>query len=117
MIPYYEFIAREPFTAKKVRVAVTTGYSRRISFAELKFYEYYPLEDEIFAMYTDTLHIMLKDDVTEDKINGFYERLEYVDPVSGEKTPRYAFLKQELDNAMARAPVYFSRWAAVSRSD
>lgn len=99
-IPYYEFIAREPFTAKKVRVAVTTGYSRRISFAELKFYEYYPLEDEIFAMYTDTLHIMLKDDVTEDKINGFYERLEYVDPVSGEKTPRYAFLKQELDNAM-----------------
>ncbi len=99
-IPYYEFIAKEPFTAKKVRVAVTTGYNRRISFAELKFYEYYSLEDEIFDMYTDTLHIMLKDDVTEDKINGFYERLEYVDPVSGEKTPRYAFLKQELDNAM-----------------
>ena len=99
-IPYYEFIAREPFTAKKVRVAVTTGYNRRISFAELKFYEYYSLEDEIFDMYTDTLHIMLRDDVTEDKIKGFYERLEYVDPVSGEKTPRYTFLKQELDNAM-----------------
>lgn len=99
-IPYYEFIANEPFTAKKVRVAVTTGYSRRISFAELKFYEYYPLEDEIFSMYTDTLHIQLKDSVTEEMIQAFYERLEYVDPVSGEKTPRYAFLKQELDNAM-----------------
>lgn len=99
-IPYYEFIASEPFTAKKLRVAVTTGYSRRISYAELKFYDYYDLEDRIFDMYTDTLHIELKEEVTEEMIHGFEEELEYVDPVSGEKTPRYAFLKQELENAL-----------------
>lgn len=99
-IPYYEFIASEPFTAKKLRVAVTTGYSRRISYAELKFYEYYDLEDRIFDMYTDTLHIELKDDVTEELIHDFEEELEYIDPVSKEKTPRYAFLKQELENAL-----------------
>lgn len=101
-IAYYEFIASEKFTAKKVRVAVETGYgaARRISFAELKFYKYYSLEDEIFDMYTDALHVMLKDSVTEALINDFYSRLEYVDPDSGEKTPRYDFLKQELDNAM-----------------
>lgn len=101
-IAYYEFIASEKFTAQKIRVAVQTGYggARRISFAELKFYRYNSLEDEIFDMYTDSLHIMLKDSVTEEKINDFYSRLEYVDPDSGEKTPRYDFLKQELDNAM-----------------
>lgn len=98
---YYEFQANEKFTAKKVRVAVQTGYggARRISYAELKFYKYYDLQERIYGMYTDDLHVELKDTVTQEMIEGFYEELEYVDETCNEKTPQYDFLKQELENA------------------
>lgn len=95
---YYEFQAREMFRAKRVQMTVSAS-ARRISYAELKFYEYYDLKDRIFAMYTDDLHMVLKPEVTLEQINGFYEELEYVDPVSGEKTPKYDMLKLEIDTA------------------
>lgn len=99
---YYEFQAAEPFTASKVQVTVTTRYGtyNRISYAELKFYAYHDLKERIYDLYTDNLHMTLKDEVTRESIEQLYADLEYTDPVSGEKTPKYDFLKQELDNAM-----------------
>lgn len=97
---YYEFQASKPFTASKVQVAVRTYNQNRISYAELKFYAYFDLQERIYALYTDDLHVTLKDDVTQEAIEQLYVDLEYTDPASGEKTPRYDFLKQELDNAM-----------------
>ena len=98
---YYEFQASEKFTAKKARVAVQTGHggARRISYAELKFYKYHDLQERIYAMYTDDLHVELADGVDQDMIDGFKDELEIVDETCGEKTPQYDFLKQELENA------------------
>jgi len=98
---YYEFQASEKFTAKKVRVAVQTshGGARRISYAELKFYKYYDLQERIYGMYTDDLHVELNENVTQKMIDDFYKELEFVDETCNEKTPQYEFLKQELENA------------------
>jgi hypothetical protein len=96
---YYEFTAKEKFTAKKIQVTVSAT-ARRISYAELKFYQYHDLKERIFNLYTDDLHMVLRTEVTKEQIQQLYEELEYVDPVSNEKTPHYDLLKLEIDTAM-----------------
>lgn len=100
-IAYYEFLANQPFQADKVHITLQTGYGQanRIGIADLKFFEYFALKDEILALYTDSLHMEIRADVTEATFQTLYEKLEYVDPVSGEKTPHYTYLKKELDTA------------------
>ncbi len=96
---YYEFTAKEKFTAKKIQVTVSAT-ARRISYAELKFYQYHDLKDRIFNLYTDDLHMVLRPEVTKEQIQSLYGELEYVDPVSNEKTPHYDLLKLEIDTAL-----------------
>lgn len=98
---YYEFQASEPFTASQVQIRLTTnnGPSRRLSIAEIKLYYYDSLEHDIYGLYADDMHVSLKNDVTQDKIDSLRTRLGQPDDVSGEYHPKKALLEKELDTA------------------
>ncbi len=98
---YYVFQTEEPFTARKVQLLMgnTYGHANRISVAEMKFYYYDPIEHEIMDLYTDSYHVVLRNDVTLTQISALRAKLEIKDSVSGEYHPRKAELETELDNA------------------
>lgn len=96
---YYEFQANEPFTAKRIQVNLTTGWARRISIAELKFYEYDDLEARIGGLYQDDMHLQLKPETDEGSILELREQLLIPDDRSGELHPHKEYLTLELDNA------------------
>lgn len=98
---YYEFQASEPFTTDKVQVRLTTynGTANRISIAEMKFYYYDSIEHDIYDLFSDNMHVALKADVTQEKVDGLRARLEQQDDVSGEYHPKKALLEKELDTA------------------
>ena len=96
---YYEFQAGEPFTAKRIQVNLTTGWGRRISIAELKFYEYDDLEARIGALYQDDMHLQLKPETDDGSIRELREQLLVPDDRSGELHPHKDYLTLELDNA------------------
>ena len=73
---------QEPFTAKRVQIAMSTYSGRRISVAEYKFYYYDPLEDDIMALYADDYHVSLKADVTQGQIDALRARLDVKDEFS-----------------------------------
>lgn len=98
---YYEFQTTEPFTADRVQVRLTTGYGSayRISIAEMKFYDYDPLEHDIYDLFADDMHISLKEWVQQSNIDDLGARLERTDEVSGEFHPKQSILKEELATA------------------
>ena len=67
--------------------------------AEVNFYYYDSLEDDILALYADDLQTTLKEGVTEETINELQKRLDTVDAKSGEYHPERTVLQRELDNA------------------
>ena len=81
---------------------VCLGYSywnSPVSIAEMRFYAYDSLEDDILALYADDLHMTLGEDVDASTIQALRDRLNTPDEVSGELHPDYATLQRELDNA------------------
>ncbi len=81
---------------------VCLGYSywnSPVSIAEMRFYTYDSLEDDILALYADDLHMTLREDVDASTIQALRDRLNTPDEVSGELHPDYATLLRELDNA------------------
>ena len=99
---YYEFRADRPIEAEAVQLTLSAS-DRRISMAELKFYYYDPLEDEIMDLYGDPYHVSLRSDVDREtmgkRIQSLKDRLDQPDPVSGELHPRKEILETELANA------------------
>ena len=71
--------------------------------AELKFYYYDSLEDEIMDLYGDPYHVSLRSDEDREtmgkRIQSLKDRLDQPDPVSGELHPRKEILETELTNA------------------
>ncbi len=98
---YYMVQAKEPFTAKRVQLAIgnTYGSEHRISIAELKFYYYDSLEREIMSLYEDSYHVSLRGDVHQADIDALRNRLGVPDEVSGELHPKAEILEAELANA------------------
>lgn len=96
---YYEFQSKTPFSPKKIQINFSTGWGRRISIAEIKFYYYDSLEKDIYSLYEDDMHMALRADVTEEDIGGLRTRLSTPDDVSGELHPKTEILTRELDNA------------------
>ena len=74
-----------------------TYYYTPVSISEIRFYAYDSIEDDIFALYADDLHLTLAKGVDEDTINELEARLEIRD--NGELHPDYTRLKTELENA------------------
>lgn len=101
---YYEFNLDEPITTNKIQVNFSNylAYSDgMISIAEMKFYEYDTLEEDIYALFEDDTHVGLKASVTIDDINKLEERLNTPDEVSGELHFKKGILEVELNNAKA----------------
>ena len=97
---YYELWTPNPIKAKKVRIHLTTGYNRKITINELKFYTYDSIEGEIDALFKDAERITLNDNITLEMIKDLQNRLEKTDPVSGEKNPKYDILTRVLEEAI-----------------
>ena len=77
-----------PIVAKKIQFALSRVYVYgTISISEVYFYEYDSLEEDIMALYTDDLHTVLREDVTQATIDGLKKRINTVDPVSKEYHP------------------------------
>ncbi len=98
---YYEFQSNEPFTTDRIQVRLTTnnGPANRLSIAELKFYYYDSIEHDVNGLFADDMHISLKGDVTQEKIDGLRVRLQQKDEVSDEYHPKKILLEKELDTA------------------
>ena len=87
----------KPINAKKIKVETGGGGWQTIS--ELMFYKYDSIEDDIKSLYADDLRLEMAKDVTQEKINSLYERLNTKDPESDEYHPDRTSLLKELDNA------------------
>lgn len=85
----------------KIQVNLTNQYGiyARISIAELKFYEYDDIEDRIYDLYEDDMHVELKDGVNQKAIDSLRAELDEKDPESGELHPNREALLKELENA------------------
>ncbi|MFR2534097.1 MAG: M60 family metallopeptidase [Clostridia bacterium] len=103
---YYEFEYKEPIIAKKIQInfALYLAYGNGvISIAEMKFYHYDSLEQDIYDLYADQMHVTLKETVTEQILTQLQTRLDTKDPVSEEYHPKKDLLQKELDTAKAIA--------------
>lgn len=97
---YYTIKIPGGVTTDYLRVCVGYSYEERpVSIAEIRFYAYDSLEDDIMALYADDLHVTLREDVDEETINALQTRLDTPDEASGELNPEYDTLQRELDNA------------------
>lgn len=99
---YYMVVLPKAVEAVKVQVRLGLYLANdkgHIRISELKFYEYDSLEDDINGLYTDAMHLTLRNDVSKTTLDGLSKRLETKDPESDELHPRYASLKQELEYA------------------
>ncbi len=106
---YYLIKLAEPVTANKIRLGFSRGYNLyNITIAEVNFYHYDSLEDDILALYADDLHTSLKAGVNEETIAALQKRLDTKDEKSGEYHPERDMLQRELDNAKGLLTTEFS---------
>jgi len=97
---FYLIKLAKPVKANKVRLGFGRSYNLpNIVIAEVNFYYYDSLEDDILALYENDLQTSLKEGVTEETIAELQKRLDTVDAKSGEYHPERAVLQRELDNA------------------
>lgn len=97
---YYLMKLKNPVTTSKVRIGFTRyGNYRKIVIAEMGFYYYDSLENDVLALYADDLHTSLKPEVTSDTIEALQTRLDTPEEKSGEYHPEREAIQKELDNA------------------
>ena len=96
---YYRIKLPSPIHTSEVIVGlgryVTSSPS--ITIAEMRFYSYDSLEDDISNLYEDDLHLQLKDSVEESWLKNLQNRLDTTD--NGEYHPDRNLLQKELDTA------------------
>ncbi len=91
----------QPVEAKKIQI----GFGRyladggTIRVAEIYFYHYDTLKEEIMNLYADDLHTVLRADVTQTTINTLRAKINEIDEVSGEYNPERESLERELKTA------------------
>lgn len=98
---YYLIKFQNPVRTSKIQFGVGRYNAgiRQITISEVRFYEYDSIEQDIMNLYEDSLHIVLKGDVTAQTIQALEDRLNTADPVSGEYHPEKEALQKELDAA------------------
>lgn len=111
---YFRINLPEKITAKRIQIALANySASGSINIAEVYFYHYDTISDDIMALYADDLHLVLKESVTQADIDALRIRINTPDPVCGELNPDRELLEKELKNAEdilncknLNAPVY-----------
>ncbi len=97
---YYMLRFDRAISAKKIQIGLARSIaSGTIAVAEMYFYEYDPVEDDIMGLYTDDLHTVLRSDVTHDTIDALRVRINTKDQESGEYHPYRDALERELKTA------------------
>lgn len=96
---YYKVKLSKPVKTNKIQLCLTNYYQWTMEVAEMYFYHYDSLENDIMALYEDESHTTLKEEVTETTLDKLEERLNTKDSVSGEYHPDYEMLKTELNTA------------------
>lgn len=91
----------QPVEAKKIQIGfgryLADGGTMRV--AEIYFYHYDSLMEEIMSLYEDDLHMVLRADVTQATIDALRARINEIDEVSGEYNPDREVLERELATA------------------
>ena len=96
---YYIVNLDNPITTNKIKLD-TAGYGgEKQTISEIRFYEYDSIADDIKNLYEDDLRLVLKDTVTQDKLNELSKRLDEKDPISDEYHPDRDILLKELETA------------------
>ena len=97
---FYVLKLPNPGNVKKIQIGLGQySTSTRTAVAEVYFYHYDTLMDEIMNLYEDDLHTMLKDTTTQETIDALRTRVNTVDEVSQEYNPNRTALLRELDTA------------------
>ena len=94
---YYTIKWEGAVNTDQLHLAVS-GWSP-LQIAEVKFYAYDSISDDINGLFEDAYHTELRADVDEATIAQLEERLNTKDTVSGEYHPDRELLQTELDNA------------------
>lgn len=98
--PYYELNLPQPITSNQFQLClVALQNARNITIADMNFYYFDELTQDINDLYADNLHLTLKNDVNIDTITALEERVNTVDSISGEYHPNREGLQKELENA------------------
>jgi len=97
---YYEVILEEPITTNYLEIRTGTGYSRNYTICEVKLYRYDPIENDVTALFSDSMRTALYDNVTEEQIQELIDRVNIPDEVSGELHPHRDTILNELNYAM-----------------
>lgn len=98
------FMLKLPYavTTNKIQIGLARylagGAYNLITVAETYFYHYDELRDEIMSLYTDDLHTVLKEDVTQKTIDTLREKVNAPDEF-GEENPNKTALLRELETA------------------
>ncbi len=97
---YYAIKLDHAVKSDMIRLGFTrgSGYAN-VVVAEVNFYHYDPLEDDILGLYADDLHSTLRPEVDSSDIQALQTRLDTKDAASGEYHPERATLQKELDTA------------------
>lgn len=100
---YYEFNFKEPIEAKKIQINFASGdayygggQKGPITIAEMKFYYYDDLEEQIKNLFKDDLRIELVEGVTLAQIEALEVKANTKDDVSGEYHPTRDVILQDL---------------------
>ena len=86
-------------TTDQLHMCTTTGWVRSMKIAEMRFYGYDSIYQDIMALYADDYHTTLREDVDATVLEQLYTRLNTPDETCGELHPNYTQLKRELDTA------------------
>lgn len=97
---YYEIIADRPMYSDYFELRLRTLNTSPITIQELKVYKYNSLDHDIDAIFTDSMHTMIKDGVTVSTIQALMDRSNAVDPVTDEMHPHHSSQMIELNYAM-----------------
>ncbi len=90
----------EPINAKKINIQLGRhgDNTMKMTIAEMRFYHYDSLEDEVNALFTDQMHLKLADGVTKETIDKLKERVDTPDE-NGEYNPESENIKIEIQLA------------------
>lgn len=98
-VSYVEVKLVKPVTAKTVSLKADVYGTQHVSMSEVKFYHYDTLQEEVDALFKDTLKLELNDDVTQERIDELLKRANAIDPVNMEYHPNQTAILSDLQRA------------------
>ena len=93
---YYFIKLSEPVKAKSVQIGVARYWAgnNQISLAEVYFYHYDSVEDDLMALYADDLHLTLVDGVKKTQLDELKKRIESTDEFGNPHPDKDRLLKE-----------------------